>query len=186
MNIVDEIETLCGVWEGIHESYIQELKRKLSTMRHTIKFLETLLGNPLSSTDSWIRTYNLRIYPSVEEILEQNNIVVGMIDQCGDLYMCMEYRRTDGIALHKVSFDDSSGYWCFDLWYSRMTIGDSSRIVANREELTGMCRDFFMFLHHTDEKDSNIGTIICRSWKVRVDGGKIRLPEPKQETLMTV
>ena len=156
-------------------------------MRHTIKFLVTLLGkvlrtsvfssvnegNPLSSTDSWTRTYNLRIYPSIDEILEQNNIVVGMIDQCGDLYMCVEYRRTDGIALHKVSFDDSSRYWCFDLWYSRMTIGDSSRIVANREELTGMCRDFFMFLHHTDEKDSNIGTIICRSWKVRVDGGKI-------------
>ena len=200
MNIVDEIETIRGLWEGIHESYIQELKRELSTMRHTIKFLVTLLGkvlrtsmfssvnegNPLSSTNRWTRTYNLRIYPSIEEILEQNNIVVGMIDQCGDLYMCVEYRRTDGIALHKVSFDDSSGYWCFDLWYSRMTIGDSSRIVANREELTGMCGDFFVFLHHTDEKDSNIGTIICRSWKVRVDGGKIRLPEPKQETLMTV
>jgi hypothetical protein len=200
MNIVDDIETICGLWEGIHESYIQELKRELSTMRHTTKFLVTLIGkvlrtsvfssvnegNPLSSTDSYAKTYNLRIYPSIDEILEQNNIVVGMIDQCGDLYMCMEYRRTDGIALHKVSFDDSSGYWCFDLWYSRMTIGNSSRIVANREELTGMCRDFFMFLHHTDEKDSNIGTIICRSWKVRVDGGKIRLPEPKQETLMTV
>ena len=35
-------------------------------------------------------------------------------------------------------------------------LGDSSRIVANREELTDICGDFFMFLHHTDEKDRNI------------------------------
>ena len=59
-------------------------------------------------------------------------------------------------------------------------------MVANREELPGMCGDFFMFLHHTDEKDRNIGTIICRNWKVRVDDGKIQLPKPKQERLMTV
>ena len=58
----------------------------------------------------YARTYNLRIYPSNEEILEKNNIVVGMIDQCGDLYMCMEHRDTYGIALHKVSVYDSSGY----------------------------------------------------------------------------
>ena len=139
-----------------------------------------------SQKDSWTRAYNLRIYLSIEEILEQNSIVVGMIDQCGDLYTCMDHRGTDGIALHKGSVDDSNGYLLFDVWYLRMTIGDSVRMVANREELTGMCGDIFLFLHHTDEKDRNIGTIICRSWKVRVDGGNIRLPEPKQETLMTV
>ena len=84
MNIVEDIDTIHGLWEGIHESYIQELKRELSTMRHTITFLVTLLakvlrtsvfssvneGNPLSSTDSWTRTYNLKIYPSIDEILE--------------------------------------------------------------------------------------------------------------------
>ena len=59
-------------------------------------------------------------------------------------------------------------------------------MVANRDELTAMCEDFFMFLHHTDEKDKTIKTILCKSWKVRVYGGKIRLPESKQETLMTI
>ena len=65
-----------------------------------------------------------------------------------------------------------------------MTAGDSLRMGANREELTGMCGEFSVFLYPINEKDRNIWKIICRSWKVRVDGGKIRLPEPKQETLM--
>ena len=59
-------------------------------------------------------------------------------------------------------------------------------MVANREELMDMCGDFFMFLHHTDETDRDVGTIICRSWRVRVEGGHIQLPEPQVETLVTV
>ena len=59
-------------------------------------------------------------------------------------------------------------------------------MVANREELMDMCGDFFMFLHHTDEIDRDVGTIICRSWRVRVEGGHIQLPEPQAETLATV
>ena len=47
MIIVDDIDIIRGLLEGIHESYIQELKRELSTMRHTTKFLVTLLGKVL-------------------------------------------------------------------------------------------------------------------------------------------
>ena len=43
MNIVEIIDTINGLWEGIHTNYIQELKRELSTLRHTIKFLVTFL-----------------------------------------------------------------------------------------------------------------------------------------------
>lgn len=201
MTIIDDIDSIRGLYEGIHESYIQELKRELSTMRHTVEFLATVLGkvlctsvfssvnqgNPYSNTDSNARTYNLRIYTienSEEEILQQNHIVVGMIDKSGDLHVCVDH-GPDGIALHPVTFDDSRGDWCFNLWYAGMIIGSSVRMVTNREELMGMCEDFFMFLHHTGEKNRDVGTIICRSWRVRVEGGRIQLPEPQTETLAT-
>ena len=59
-------------------------------------------------------------------------------------------------------------------------------MVANREELVDICGDFFMFLHQTDETDRDVGRIICRNWRVRVEGGHIQLSEPQVEILVTV
>ena len=41
--MLDHSGHIRGAWEGVHESYIQEVKRELSIMRHTVDFLATTL-----------------------------------------------------------------------------------------------------------------------------------------------
>ena len=87
-----------------------KLRPNLCVVRERRKVFSSVNeGNPLSNTNRYARTYNLIIYPSNEEILEQNNIVVGMIDQCGDLYMCMDQPWHRLNCLAQGYFDSSSG-----------------------------------------------------------------------------
>ncbi len=46
LNLVDMIEqsgNMRNCWEGENESYIQNVKREISTMKHTEKYLKTIL-----------------------------------------------------------------------------------------------------------------------------------------------
>ena len=203
LNLADMIDYSGGVrdsWEGVHESYIQELKRELNNMRHAVEFLVTILkkllctsvfsvlneDNPHEAEDSYTRTSDLRIYPGTshkdpKSILEKNNVVVGMVDKDDKLYVCVD-RGASGIATHPIIFDDQDGYWCLNLWYSKISIGDASSISVDRKDLMTRCHDFFMFLRPAD---ASAGTIICKSWRVRVNTGKIRLPLPHDKILRT-
>ena len=74
--MIEHTGELRDAWEGLHESYIQEVKRELTGMRHTVEFLMTTLrkllctsvfsilndDNPYSNHDKYTRTYDLRIY----------------------------------------------------------------------------------------------------------------------------
>ena len=93
-------------------------------MHHTVGFLATTLrkllsksvlsflneDNPHINNDNYTRTYDLRVYPDTthrkpHSILEHNQVVVGMIDGDGNLYVCVD-EGVPGIAMHPVAFDD--------------------------------------------------------------------------------
>ena len=51
--------------------------------------------NPHSNNDNYTRTYDLRVYPGTtdskpQSILENSQVVVGMIDEYGNLYVCVD------------------------------------------------------------------------------------------------
>jgi len=94
--------------------------------------------------------------------------------------------RVPGIAMHPVAFDDKNGYWRLNLWYSTILIGEHVEKISNREELMSKCKDFFMFLNPNPNPGSHVGTIICKSWRVRDTSGDIRLPQPHREILTTM
>lgn len=192
-------------WEGVHESYIQEVKRELNVMRHTVDFLVTILrkllhtsvfsfvnkDNPFNNVDNFTRTYDLRIYPGTsyhdpQSISNTSPIVVGMMDADDNLYVCVDRGVQVGIVMYAVHFDDNDGYIRFNLWYSKMIIGNAALAVSDRKELMNMSKDFFMFLHPMQNPDSSVGTIICKSWRVRDQYGQIRLPQPQRHILTTL
>ena len=173
-------------------------------MHHTVDFLATTVrnilstlvlsflneNNPRSNNANWTRTYDLRVYPGTTDIkpqiiLENSQVVVGMIDGDGNLYVCVD-ECVLGIAMHPVAFDDKNGYWSLNLWYSIIWIGEHVEKISNREELMSKYQDFFMFLNPIQNPGSSIGTIICKSWRVRYESGEIILPQPQRDILTTM
>ena len=94
-----------------------------------------------------------------------------------NVHVCVE-RGAHGVAMYPVTFDDKDGYWCLNLWYSKMLICGNIKMATNREERMCKSQDFFMFSHPTQSSKLSVGTIICRSWRVRIKSGEIRLPQP--------
>jgi hypothetical protein len=105
-------------WEGENESYIQNGKREISTMKHNEKCLKTILtkilrtdilalfhkDNPFSKAEKYSRTGHLRIYnkglkhSTVEDVFSKDGIVSGVINSKGHLLVCFEKSRVKGIG----------------------------------------------------------------------------------------
>ena len=79
LNIGDMIEQsgkMMDCWEGENESYIQNVEREISTMKHNEKYLKAILtkilrtdvlasfnnDNPFSKANKYSRTSHVRIY----------------------------------------------------------------------------------------------------------------------------
>ena len=96
------------IWEGENESYIQNIKRELIGVRHTVQFLCTLLnkllqtsvlarmnaGIPFDDKTQYTRTYIVKIYKGTEyqnpqNILLRNNVVSGVIERTGKMFLCL-------------------------------------------------------------------------------------------------
>ncbi len=179
-------------------------------MRHTVDFLATILrkllctatfsmlneDNPNSNHQTYARTHNLVIYrssshPNPGSILE-NDVVVGMIDSTGNMMLCTEDFGNNGITLHPVMFTDDDGYWCYNLWYSKASIGTSTEWCKDRKELLEKCSDFFIMLRPTllNGDDQPVSepieyrTVICRSWRIRHETGELMLPVPHKDILL--
>ena len=77
LNIGDMIEesgSMKNCFEGDNESYIQNIKREISTMKHTEQYLQTILtimlrtdvlnafseSNPISQTNKYSRTSHIK------------------------------------------------------------------------------------------------------------------------------
>ncbi len=208
LNIAEMIEqsgSLRHCWEGDNESYIQNIKREISTMKHNEHYLKTVLtkmlrtevldylntDNPFSKAKKYSRTSHVRIYnkgskhSTVEDVFAQEDIVSGVIDKKGHPLVCFEESRARGIGVHPLIFNDNEGSWKCNLWYSEMSTQiNHLKVYKNREELLQDCADFFILLRDKDTTSTLLRTMVCRSWRVRDDGGKIRLPLPLKNVLL--
>ena len=113
-------------FEGENESYIQNVKREISTMKHTEQYLQTILtkmlrtnvlnsfneNNPLAQTKKNARTSHVRIYKKgqkyamAEDVLSHEDIVSGVISKAGNLLVCFEESHGKGIKVHSLIFSD--------------------------------------------------------------------------------
>jgi hypothetical protein len=208
LNIPEMIEqsgSLRNCWEGDNESYIQNVKREISTMKHNEHYLKTILtkmlrtevldyfnkDNPFSKAKKYSRTSHVRIYnkglkhSSVDDVFAEEDIVSGVIDKEGIPLVCFEESRVRGIGVHPLFFNDNKGSWKCNLWYSetRTQINHSS-VYKSREELLKDCADFFILLRDKDTTNTSLRTMVCRSWRVRDDKGMMRLPLPLKNVLL--
>ena len=62
-----------------------------------------------------------------ESIFKDNKVIVGMVDRYGNFQVCVD-RGVHGVVMYPVTSDDKDGYWCLNLWYSSMLIGDNIEI----------------------------------------------------------
>ena len=194
-------------WEGIHESYIQNIKKEIKIMRHTEQFLVTILrkalctlvlkrlveDNPYSQHKQYARTDMFKTYKVGQDehpssILEKNSVLSGIIDRQGKLLLCTKQQNKSGFVLLPITFNnDDNGYWCYNLWYSRATIGPAVEMCTSREELNKRATDSFLMLcdDAANQKDTaHYHTVICRSWKVRSQSGVLTIPVPNKEILL--
>jgi hypothetical protein len=57
-------------------------------------------------------------------------------------------------------------------------------VYKSREDLLKDCIDFFILLRERDTNNISMRTMICRSWRVRDDIGRLRLPLPLKNVLL--
>ena len=193
-------------WESIHEKFIQYIKGELKNMRHTTKFLVTILrkvlrrmileklieDNPYQQKKQYARVDNFKIYklgksdqePSI--VLANNTAVSGIIDAQGRMLLCVERNGELGqFALHPVLFNnDGSGFWRYNLWYSQAEIGPVSKVCTSRKEVLELVRDYFLMLRPIADDAPLCQTVICRSWRIRNQSGELALPMPDEKTLL--
>ena len=103
--------------------------------------------------------------------------------------VCLHEQRGGDIYLYPLEFEDSGGVWCYDLWYSRATLGNVRERCEDLTELLKLCSDHFLLLKQEFEHELISGcveghTVLCRSWRVRVESGELTLPTPSKMTLL--
>ena len=103
------------------------------------------------------------------------------------IFFCVE--DTGGINLFSLIFDDEKGHWCFNLWYSKVRLGDVIHDCGKRKEVLEKCSDYFIMLSKTGEDQSPLEhpvqhrTVICRSWRIRNKSGTPQLHVPHRDVL---
>lgn len=198
-DIIEKFGCLGYIWEGKDERYIQQLKRSLNILRKDTSYLKTLLekvldrailedlnlDNPLQKKTKYARLSDFNVYSTqLHDVLQNEKYVSGIIDRSGKMYVCYEAKRNAGIDLHPIVFDDDGGEWVLNLWYAKASVGPSDRTVADRTELLNECHDEFLLLKMKDciaNSDSGKSTVICHSWRVRVNSGEFKVPMPAEE-----
>ena len=192
--------------EADDEASIKYVKKELPTMRHTDEFLATVQrkqlttsvfswlnsDNPKSCQKQYERNYNLKVYRCQDDqdplnLLQENNVLTGGVDHLGNLFFCVE--DSSGIDLWSLIFDDEEGHWCFNLWYSKVRLGDAIHHCENRKEVLKKCSDYFIMLPKATAEQSPLDhpvqhrTVICRSWRIRDESGSLQLPVPRRDVL---
>ena len=207
-SMIEHFGSVRDCWESTEEAYIQKVKKELKTMRHTDNFIVSTLrkllstsvfsvlnkDNPHNDKVKYKRTCNFKIYScnkdeNPESILKRNKMVSGIVDLKGRLMVCLHEQRGGDIYLYPLEFEDSGGVWCYDLWYSRATLGNVRERCEDLTELLKMCSDHFLLLKQEFEHELISGcveghTVLCRSWRVRVESGELTLPSPSKKTLL--
>jgi len=126
--MIEESGPMRHCWEGENESYIQNFKREVSTMKHTEQYLKTIrtmlrtnvldsfnCTNPFSRAKKYSRTSHVRIYNKgmkyarVEVVFSQEDKVSGVIDKNGNLLVCFKKSRVKGVGVYPLIFNDTNG-----------------------------------------------------------------------------
>jgi hypothetical protein len=97
--MIEQSGNMRNCWESENESYIQNVKRDISTMKQNKKYLKTILtkilradvlasfnmDNPFSSAKTYSKSSHVRIYNKglkhsmVEDVVSPKDIVSGMV-----------------------------------------------------------------------------------------------------------
>jgi hypothetical protein len=203
--LIDTFASLDFLWEGLDEAFIKFFKREISVVRHHPSYLSTLLDKVMTTSvfkhlcekyKMWSRTeysnlFQFRVYnKDLSTVLQENEYVTGVIDKNGDLYCCLEEERSGVVKLFRINFDDGEGVWILNLWYAKARIGSLERVVDNRAILLDEFHDFFLLLKMKPEicsgessNNQRRSTVICKSWRVRVENGHLEYPMPNDECL---
>ncbi len=122
----------------------------------------------------------------VRDVFSHEDIVSGVINKEGNLLVCFEESHGKGIKVFPLILSDEIGSWEFNLWYSEtVPQNQHSYVYKSREELFEDCCDFFILLREKNTNDNNsMRTMICRSWRVRDDMGKLQLVLPHKNVLL--
>ena len=78
-----------------------------------------------------------------------------------------------------------------NLWYSHVSLGDKTYEANDRKIISDSTSDCFMLVRHEDHSMGDVTdslmhgmrTVICQSWRVRVNDGNLSLPMPREEFL---
>ena len=202
--LINMFGSLRYLWEGLDEKFIKYIKHEISILRRSTSHLKLLLekvfctsvfkqfnlDNPLRYVEKYEKRMDFKVYRRVvdriatpSDVLEMENVITGFIDNQGNFYMCFTEGSKKPIRLYPIFFDDSDGQWMLNLWYAHITLGDATIEVPNRKTLAEKSIDYFMMLRHPETSMLGMRTVICQSWRVRMDDGQMCLPMPHEEFL---
>ena len=210
--VVDRHSSSRALWEGNYsgEKFIQKFKGANTTgfFRHNNRFMRTFTekvmnnymldhinkDNPMRDRVHYARALNFKVYDDNASPLTQGIVVSGVIVN-GRMYIC--FNRHDSslgknqVVLKELGFNNSAGQWHYNLFYAPAIIEKTKEAVIceDREDVIKRSSDVFALFHlgtiSPNEVDSEkiCFTMICRSWKIRDDDGKLRLPTPQEKLL---
>jgi hypothetical protein len=200
--LIDVFGSLRYLWEGLDERFIQLLKREIKTLRHNTRSLKNLLekmlitkvlnelnrDNPHRHNNDQIRTSAFKTYykgaefENAEDVLEKCQFISGVVIN-NEFYISFRVSER-AHQLHKLKFLDGEGKWILNLWYSKIEIEGPCHEFSSKAEIQGTSDDQFLLLRQSEDDVDGVeglGTIICHSWRVRVDDGRLELPMPREE-----
>ena len=206
LNLADTVANhgpITTLWEGNNEAYIKFLKREMSVPFNNDSYLQIVMqklverrffdwynqDNQFMHQSGRHRTTKLKIYPKSnaekdpKEVLKRGEPISGMLHEDGQLCICIR-DKGGRVNLHELKFDDRVGRFCFDMWYSRVSIGNVKATLSSEKDVIDKSVDYFIVVSQTFDDDFYLSALICRSWKLRRDDGSLSLPLPSKETLL--
>ena len=126
-------------------------------------------------------------------MLVDNQFVSGVVGKKdGKLYICFAPNQSV-YQLFRLSFNDEhnigDGKWLLNLWFSKVCLTSDTPAFEkySKGEVEDFCDDHFLLLRLSSQTPefpdelSDLATVICKSWKVRMDDGSLRLPMLREE-----
>lgn len=203
--VCDRYGSTRNLWEGGDggEGFIQKYKGANCPgfFRHNDEFMmpftEKVMNaymldhvntdNPMCERLHYARTLNFAIY-KLESPLTEDIVVSGVVVD-DRLYICFDSSKESQVVLKRLKFDDTVGKWHYNLYYAPASIEHAEVVTfVDREEVLKKSSDSFALFGvraSSNEVESEMirFTMICRSWKIRDDDGKLRLPTPREDVL---
>lgn len=190
-----------SVWEGEREKYIKFLKRVIEAMPVNETYLRNILskmmrnhsldqmleGNSIYRPNPYERTEDFTVYQNrktfEEKYWNSGKPLHGvLVNELEGIYICIQQKKNGGpIRLVKAMFMDDEGRKKMNLWYAPLYFywdePKSIFEVDSREVLNSIVCDA-VIIHPMPTYDDGYKkekghTVICKSWMVRNEIGKI-------------